>query len=244
MQESENPGVSVVIPMYNEKENVGILINEVAQALHNQPFEIIVVDDGSNDGTREALKQLQASLPQLKPIRHKGNFGQSIGIISGVTAARYPFIATLDGDGQNDPADIPRLMSAMENQSQAYTLIAGHRANRKDSQIKLLSSKIANTIRRAMLKDNCPDTGCGLKLFRRDDFLSIPHFNHLHRYLPALFQAHGGQVINVKVNHRPRTLGQSKYGVMNRLWVGIMDLMGVAWLIRRTKVAEYDHADQ
>ena len=171
----------------------------------------------------------------MRVLRHKRNLGQSVGVFSGVQAATKPWIVTLDGDGQNDPKDAIKLAQAAENNMKIDKplLVAGNRVNRKDSGWKKFGSKFANSIRRWFLKDDCPDTGCGIKLFQRDVFLTLPHFNHLHRFLPALFKRAGGCIINVPVNHRPRTRGQSKYGNLGRLWVGITDLLGVAWLIRR-----------
>ncbi len=237
MQPLPTQGVSIVIAVYNEIENIDQLINEVDQALVNavKEFEIIVVDDGSTDGSRQHLAELTQKNPRLRLVKHAKNYGQSIAVVSGVRAARYDWVATLDGDGQNDPADFPKLFAAAKT-STAETrpiLVAGIRVKRNDSWIKRLSSKIANKIRDSLLKDDCPDSGCGLKLFPRSVFLQLPHFNHLHRFLPALFKRVDGLIINVAVNHRPRLRGQSKYGTMNRLWIGIVDMLGVMWLIRR-----------
>ncbi len=228
--------LSVVIPVYNEVENIGPLLREVATALDGRlEYEIIVVDDGSTDGTLSFLQGLRHELPMLRLVRHRRNFGQSAALVSGVRAARGPLIATLDGDGQNDPAAISALYAEHERQAwqPGPVLIAGHRARRQDRWLKRLSSRIANGVRQGLLGDDCPDTGCGLKLFAREIFLDLPHFDHLHRFLPALFKRAGARVVNVPVNHRPRLRGQSKYGVSNRLWVGIVDLFGVMWLQRR-----------
>lgn len=226
--------VSVVVPVYNEQGNLAPLIEEIEQALQQHPqFEIVYVDDGSSDGTREELTQLQQQHPKLKVIKHDGNFGQSASIVSGVRAAQYEWIVTLDGDGQNNPADIPALLNTLSQQAQDKVIVVGNRAKRNDNWLRRLSSRIGNGIRNACLKDDCPDTGCSLKLFPRSTFLQLPHFNHLHRYIPALYKRAGFTVLNVPVSHRPRTQGVSKYGVMNRLWVGIFDLMGMMWLIRR-----------
>lgn len=233
---NEALGISVVVPMYNEVENVEPLIQEIVAALKAHPeFEVIVVDDGSKDGTYEKLLSLEKSVPALKVLKHVRNSGQSAGVVTGVYHAQFPWIATLDGDGQNDPADIPKLMQAIQQvkTSQKFIVAAGHRNQRKDTFLRRLSSKIANGIRARLLRDDCPDSGCGIKLFPRELFLKIPHFNHVHRFLPALFKRQGAEVINIPVNHRPRMRGTSKYGVMNRLWVGISDLLGVVWLIRR-----------
>ncbi|MGD9109010.1 MAG: glycosyltransferase family 2 protein [Gammaproteobacteria bacterium] len=233
--------LSVVIPMYNEEDNAEILVREVHAILAQHPdFEIIVVDDGSQDSTFEKLSSLTKGLPQLRPVRHARNFGQSIGLISGIKKAKYPWIVTLDGDGQNDPADIPKLIQISEETgADPRVLLAGHRVNRKDGRWRTLGSRWINRIRRWFLKDDCPDTGCGTKMFSREKFMLLPHFNHMHRYLPALFKGIGGRVINIPVNHRPRTQGQSKYDSWGRLKVGVVDLFGVAWLIRRLKVPEY-----
>jgi len=228
------PTLAVVIPMMNEEANVQPLVDEVCTALRGRlDFELIVVDDGSTDGTWAALEALRASVPELRPLRHRRNFGQSAGILSGVRAARAPWIATLDGDGQNDPADIPRLWALVAGDPATPRLIAGNRVRRRDTWLRRLSSRTANRVRQALLHDDCPDTGCGLKLFPRKAFLELPHFDHLHRFLPALAKRAGIEVVNVPVNHRPRSRGRSKYGVHNRLWVGLVDLAGVMWLQRR-----------
>lgn len=236
MEKLPEQAVSVVVPMFNEAGNAAPLVREIHESLKNHPnFEIVVVDDGSTDTTLNELKNTQKEIRELKIVKHKINLGQSVGVLSGIRAASNPWIATLDGDGQNDPADIPNLIKcAMANMpANARLLVAGHRVNRKDTGWKKFGSKFANYIRARFLKDDCPDTGCGIKLFHRQTFLTLPHFNHLHRYLPALFKRAGGNIVNIPVNHRPRTCGESKYGNWGRLKVGIMDLMGVAWLIRR-----------
>jgi len=242
MQIKPSEQISVVIPMYNEMGNVDTLIGEVDAALKSHPdYEIVVVDDGSTDGTRERLAELCKSNPHLRFIKHKRNLGQSVGVVTGVRHAKNAWIATLDGDGQNDPADIPNLIKAAEEKSTGRpVLIAGHRVNRKDSGWKRFGSKFANSIRHKVLRDDCPDTGCGIKLFPRDAFLMLPHFNHVHRYLPALFKRAGGVIVNVPVNHRPRVEGVSKYGNWGRLKVGVTDIVGVAWLIRRPCSSEVE----
>lgn len=237
MQSSPTPnqGVSVVIAVYNEMENIEPLVIEIFNALNKSAtFEIIAVDDFSTDGTRERLSELQAKLPYLRTVYHDRNYGQSIAVINGVRAARHPWILTIDGDGQNDPRDFSKLFTAAESvQTPQPVLAAGIRVNRRDTVLRRFSSRFANRIRGYLLKDNCPDSACGLKLFQRHVFLQLPHFNHLHRFLPALFKRAGGIIVNVEVNHRPRLHGQSKYRTLSRLWVGISDLFGVMWLIRR-----------
>lgn len=237
MQSLPTQGVSVVIAVYNEVENIELLLSEVHRTLANMGmthFEIIMVDDDSKDGTRQRLMELCQQYPHLQVVNHLRNFGQSIAIVSGVRAARYDWVITLDGDGQNDPADFPKLFGAVNTaNNNRPILVAGIRVQRNDTWVRRKSSKIANKIRDSLLKDDCPDSACGLKLFQRTVFLQLPHFNHLHRFLPALFKRVNGLIINVPVNHRPRLRGQSKYGTMNRLWIGIVDMLGVMWLIRR-----------
>jgi dolichol-phosphate mannosyltransferase len=227
--------LSVVVPVYNEADNVEPLVTELHQTLASLPdpfeFEIVYVDDGSSDATPARLAALAARLPGLRFVRHRDNCGQSAAIRSGVRAARYPVIATLDGDGQNDPADVPRLFEAyLEGKAE---VVVGHRHKRRDTWLRRVSSRIANAVRSRLVRDATPDTGCGLKIFGREAFLALPFFDHMHRFLPALFIRDGARVISVPVNHRPRTRGVSKYGVGNRLWVGIVDLFGVMWLQRR-----------
>lgn len=220
--------------MHNEAGNAAPLIGEIIAALRDRTsFEIVCVDDCSNDTTLDELCALKAVVPELRIISHTRRAGQSTALRSGIKAASGEWIAMIDGDGQNDPADIRRLLDARDRSPSIVRLFAGWRVNRRDTQIKKLSSKIANAIRGRLLRDECPDTGCGLKLFERATFLDLPYFDHMHRYLPALVRREGGQVCNVPVGHRPRTRGTSKYGIVNRLWVGIIDLLGVAWLMRR-----------
>jgi dolichol-phosphate mannosyltransferase len=230
--------LSVVVPVKNEAENIEPLIREIVAAVSDLiDFEIVYVDDGSTDATLAELKRLGAELPQLKIVRHLASCGQSTAITSGVLAARFGWIATLDGDGQNDPADIPSLLARLRaaKPEENLHMLAGWRANRRDTWLRRFSSKVANRVRSGMLKDATPDTGCGLKVFSRETFLRLPYFDHMHRFMPALVQRHGGRVESVVVNHRPRERGTSKYGLHNRLWVGIVDLFGVMWLIRRAK---------
>ncbi len=225
------PLVSVVVPVRNEAPNVAPLIAEIRAALAGVAHEIVYVDDGSTDGTADALRAEAAQAP-LTLRRHRAASGQSAAIITGVHAAAGTWVATLDGDGQNDPADIQALL-ARAQAATPLTLIAGHRTTRRDSRVKRASSRAANAVRAWALGDATPDTGCGLKVFRRGDFLALPAFDHMHRFLPALFIRAGGQVVSVPVGHRPRMRGASKYGTLDRLWVGIFDLVGVAWLQRR-----------
>lgn len=228
------PDVAVVVPARNEAENVGPLVAEIAQALIGRAFEIIFVDDGSDDGTADALAEAKSKHATLRVVRHRRACGQSTAIVSGVRAARAAVIVTMDGDGQNDPADAPALLDSYAEQGGGDRLmIAGHRVNRRDTWLRRTSSKIANGVRGGLLGDATPDTGCGLKVFSRQAFLCMPAFDHMHRFLPALMIRAGGIVRSVPVNHRPRTRGTSKYGVWNRLWVGIVDLFGLIWLIRR-----------
>jgi dolichol-phosphate mannosyltransferase len=229
--------LSVVIPVRNEAPNIGPLVAEIRAALDGRlDYEIIYVDDGSSDDTAAVIRGLMREFPRLKLLRHARSSGQSAAIRSGVKAARAPWIATLDGDGQNDPADIPRLWEiARAAPPEPPLLVAGHRQKRRDSAVKRLSSRIANGVRGWLLGDGTPDTGCGLKLFRRDLFLELPFFDHIHRFLPALVQREGGRTISVVVNHRPRARGASNYGTLDRLWVGIADLLGVMWLKRRAR---------
>ena len=227
--------LSVVIPVKNEAGNIAPLVAEIIAALDGRArYEIVYVDDGSDDQTAGEIGDLQASLPQLRLVRHAGSCGQSAAIRSGVKAACGRWIATLDGDGQNDPADLPALLQlALGGPESPPLLIAGHRAHRQDTWSKRLASRIANAVRRRLLNDDTPDTGCGLKLFTRALFLDLPYFDHMHRFLPALVLREGGIVRSVPVHHRPRQRGVSKYGVLDRLGVGITDLVGVMWLRRR-----------
>jgi len=232
-----NPELSVVVPVCNEAENVGPLAREIAQALNGRAFEILFVDDGSTDGTAHAvLAARDCGIPQIRLLRHSRRSGQSAAISTGVRHARAEWIATLDGDGQNDPADLPKLLAArLDEKNTGVDLFAGHRATRRDTWFRRMQSRIANRIRSGLLGDGTPDTGCGIKLMRRETYLSLPHFDHMHRFLPALYQRAGAGVISVPVHHRPRARGISKYGMFDRLWVGIADLLGVMWLKRRYK---------
>ena len=228
--------VSIVVPVRNEAENVAPLVAEIVAALDGRwAYEIIYVNDGSTDATPARLAALMKQQPNLRQIRHAASCGQSAAVRSGVRAARGAIVTTLDGDGQNDPAFLPDLISAIENGGGRVGLAAGQRVGRKDTGFKKLQSRIANGVRNAILRDGTRDTGCGLKAFRRDVFLSLPYFDGLHRFLPALVRREGYAVAYVDVIDRPRRSGVSNYGFFDRLWVGIMDLAGVWWLIRRKR---------
>ncbi|HEX3537899.1 MAG TPA: glycosyltransferase family 2 protein [Stellaceae bacterium] len=228
--------LSIVIPVRNEAGNIAPLVAEITAALDGVViYEIVYVDDGSDDATAAEIARMQQTLRNIRLVRHATSCGQSAAIRSGIKAARAPWIVTLDGDGQNDPADIPRLWQiAAGSPENPPLLIAGRRQRRQDSWSKRHASRLANAVRRRMLNDDTPDTGCGLKLFPRALFLDLPYFDHMHRFLPALVLRAGGVVQSVPVNHRPRQRGTSKYGVFDRLWVGIVDLFGVLWLRRRS----------
>ena len=229
--------LSIVIPVFNERGNIGPLVQEVVQHLRGRiPFDIICVDDQSQDDTRDVLTALKAEVPELRVLVHQRRSGQSTAIRTGVKHALSPWIATLDGDGQNDPADIPKLLAAREQADAQTKLFAGWRVDRKDTASKRWASRWANRIRQRLLRDDTPDTGCGIKLFERAAFLDLPYFDHMHRYLPALMQRAGWKTVSMPVSHRPRGSGQSKYTNLGRALVGIRDLMGVAWLIQRSHV--------
>jgi len=240
--ETDAPEISVVVPVKNETENLAPLIQEISENLRGtERFEIVYVDDGSDDDTTSQLLALSKQTAELRVFRHQVCCGQSAAVATGVKMAQAPVIATLDGDGQNDPADIAALLSRFRQENDPEKiLVAGHRVKRQDSWVKKVSSRFANAIRAAILQDDTPDTGCGLKVFSREAFLAMPKFDHMHRYLPALMIRAGGKVVSLPVNHRPRERGTSKYGVWNRLWVGIYDLFGVRWLIRRGSVPVLD----
>ncbi len=233
-----SPQISVVVPVFNEQDNIAPLVHEIVAALRGIiSFEIVYVDDCSKDASRDVLKQLQLVTPELRTFGHTEQSGQSTAIRNGVKQARGGWIATLDGDGQNDPADIPKLIAARDAAEPSVKLFAGWRVERKDTGSKRWASKAANAIRSRLLKDETPDTGCGIKLFERALFLDLPYFDHMHRYLPALVKRAGFQSISVPVNHRERSTGVSKYNNLGRAWVGISDLRGVGWLIKRSKIA-------
>lgn len=227
--------LSVVVPVFNEADNVLPLLDEIERALAPVGgFEVIFVDDQSDDDTQVRLAPAVAS-GRLRVLRHRNRSGQSAAVRSGVKAARGEWVVTLDGDGQNDPADIPALFALVsEGQAGAPVLVGGIRKRRQDSLSKRLASRFANSVRQAFLQDGCTDSGCGLKLFRRDAFLDLPFFGAIHRFLPALFRAYGHPVAYVPVNHRPRERGVSKYSNWRRGLIGVVDLLGVYWLKRRT----------
>lgn len=231
----EAPAVSVVVPVKNEAGNIAPLVAEIATALQDRAFEVVYVNDGSGDATEQELRGLMAERPWLRQIRHAQSCGQSAAIKTGVAAARAGLVVTIDGDGQNDPAFIPALIAAFNAGAPRIGLIAGQRAGRKATAFKKLQSRVANSIRSAVLKDGTRDTGCGLKAFRRDLFLSLPYFDGLHRFLPALVRREGFDVGYIEVFDRPRRHGTSNYGFWDRLWIGMVDLFGVWWLIRRKK---------
>src|SRR6201996_2031058 len=230
-----SPALSVVVPVRNEAGNIAPLIAEIATALAGRDFEIVYVDDGSTDATGRELRALMATHPYLRQIRHLQSCGQSAAVRTGVATARAPIVATLDGDGQNDPAFLPKLVAALEQGGAQTGLVAGQRVGRKASGFKRLQSRVANRVRNAVLKDGTRDTGCGLKVFRRDVFGTLPYFDGQHRFLPALVRREGFDIAYVDVIDRTRGHGVSNYGFWDRLWIGILDLAGVWWLIRRRK---------
>jgi dolichol-phosphate mannosyltransferase len=228
--------LSVVIPVKDEAENIASLVSEIRAALDGLvEYEIVYVDDGSRDATVAEISRLAARMPQVRLLRHTRNCGQSAAIRTGVRAAHATWIATLDGDGQNNPTDIPGMWRLARQASvDRPILIVGHRETRRDSWSKRWASGVANAVRGRLLGDRTPDTGCGLKLFPRALFLDLPYFDHMHRFLPALVLREGGTVRSVPVDHRPRRRGKSKYGIFDRLAAGIIDLFGVMWLKHRT----------
>ncbi len=226
--------LSIVVPVKDEAQNVGTLFREITAALAKErSYEIIFVDDGSTDGTANALSQLKLEVPHLRILRHERNAGQSRALRTGVNAASGEIIATLDGDGQNDPADLPKLLAEIRDGGAGLGLVAGTRVRRQDKWAKRLASRFANRFRNWILRDGAVDTGCGLKAFRRTAFMALPYFDHMHRYLITLMLREGYAVHYVNVSHRPRLHGSSKYGVWDRALVGITDLIGVRWLQHR-----------
>ena len=232
----QEPAVSVVVPVRNEVDNVAPLVTEIAAALEGHwLFEVVYVNDGSTDGTEAELQRLMALYSWLRRVRHKQSCGQSAAVRTGAAAARAPIVVTLDGDGQNNPTFLPAMIRALETGQPGVGLVAGQRVGRKATGFKKLQSRIANAVRSAVLRDGTRDTGCGLKAFRRDVFLALPYFDGLHRFLPALVKREGFTIGYIDVVDRPRQGGVSNYGLWDRLWVGILDLAGVWWLIRRKK---------
>jgi dolichol-phosphate mannosyltransferase len=221
--------LSVIVPVCNEEDNIAPLIHEIQNAFKDLDIEILYVDDGSTDGTVEAIRREKAAGFPVRLLKHSVRRGQSAAVHSGIRHARAEWVATLDGDGQNDPADLPRLYALRERAE----LVIGNRVQRKDTWLRHWQSRVANGVRGWMLGDGTPDTGCGIKVMHRDTFLQLPYFDHMHRFLPALFQRAGSRVLSVAVAHRPRERGVSKYGLFDRLWVGIVDIFGVMWLRRR-----------
>ena len=236
MGQTAAPAVSVVVPVRNEADNVAPLADEIAAAMTGRwSFELVFVNDGSTDDTPLVLGRLTAERPWVRQINHAASCGQSAAVRTGVAAARAPLVVTLDGDGQNDPSFLPALVRTLETGGARLGLVAGQRVGRRASGFKRLQSRIANGVRNAILHDGTRDTGCGLKAFRRDTFLALPYFDGLHRFLPALVKRDGYEIAYVEVIDRPRRYGRSNYGLWDRLWVGILDLAGVWWLIRRRR---------
>ena len=237
MSRAKQPEISVVVPVYNEAENVANLAREIAAALGDRAYEMIFVNDCSSDDTESILKDLKSQYPTLRVLSHRENAGQSRAVRTGILGANGVLIATLDGDGQNDPADIPKLIDQMirPDAPEGLALVGGRRAKRQDSWAKRFGSRFGNGIRKRLLKDTADDTGCGLKVFRRDAFLRLPYFDHIHRYIPALMLREGYDIEFADVNHRPREFGVSKYTNFGRLMVSIADLRGVMWLNRRAR---------
>jgi glycosyltransferase involved in cell wall biosynthesis len=238
MSDTTNPGsapaVSIVVPVKNESGNIGPLVDEIAAAMAGSAFEVICVDDGSRDGTDEVLCALQATRPWLRHLKHMVSCGQSAALRSGVTYARSEIVATIDGDGQNDPKYIPLLLSALAKGGR-IGLAAGQRVDRQASDFKKWQSRIANEVRMMVLDDDTRDTGCGLKALRRDAYLALPYFDGMHRFIPALVQRDGHDVVHVDVVDRPRQHGTSNYGMWDRLKASMLDLAGVWWLTNRRK---------
>jgi dolichol-phosphate mannosyltransferase len=235
-QDATAPAVSIVVPVRNEAGNISPLIAEIAAALDGRwVHEIVYVNDGSTDATPERLAEEMRQRKNLRQVRHAQSSGQSAAVRTGVRFARGTIVATLDGDGQNNPIFLRDLISAVEQGGPKIGLAAGQRVGRKDTGFKKFQSRVANGVRNAILRDGTRDTGCGLKAFRRDVFLALPYFDGLHRFLPALVRREGYGIVYVDVIDRPRHSGVSNYGFFDRLWIGIMDLAGVWWLVRRKK---------
>lgn len=233
----DQPEFSICVPMHNEAGNAEALIAEIAAALDGRAYEMVIVDDASTDETRAVLAGLKARFPALRVLSHRKNAGQSRAISTAIRHARAPIIGTLDGDGQNDPADLPDLYRALTRADapEGLAMVMGRRTKRQDSAWKKFGSRFANNIRKRLLRDDCDDSGCGIKVMKRDVFLSLPYFDHMHRYMPALMNAEGFKVEFMDVNHRERGAGKSKYTNFGRLWAALSDLRGVTWLIRRRR---------
>lgn len=232
--------ISVVVPFYNEEGSVEALLDEIRQMCSHLPIaEVIAIDDASRDQTASILQAIQPRFPALKLIQHSRNLGQSAALWTGLHAAQSPWVLTVDGDGQNNPKDWAHLILAQQQSDYSWDLVCGQRVKRNDGFMKRISSKIANKVRGWILRDQTPDTGCGIKLMRVEIFRNFPYFDHMHRYLPALYLHFGGRVVSVPVSHRSREKGQSKYGTWDRLKAGIYDLVGVGWYLRRSKKIQY-----
>ena len=233
MPASVSPEISVLVPVMNEQGNIRPLIDEIVAVYQGRVFEIIYIDDGSDDGTADELRTAAADIDQLRVFTHLHRSGQSAALRTGLLAARAPLIAVLDGDGQNIPSDLPALEAALLEIRPAHGMAGGVRVARKDTGLRRKASAFARGARRSLLRDDHPDSGCGIKIVDRDIFLKLPFFNHMHRFMPTLVRGEGGTVLPVPVGHRARIAGQSKYGILDRLIVGIADLAGVIWLMRR-----------
>lgn len=239
------PRFTVVAPMLNEADNVALMAEEIAAACaHLAPFEAIFVNDGSTDATADRIAELRTRLPWLREVRHAAPCGQSAAVRSGVRAARAPIICTIDGDGQNPPSEIPKLVAPLLDPRPGLGLVAGQRVDRQDTASKKTASRMANRLRAWILQDDTRDTGCGLKAFPREVFLALPFFDHIHRYLPALVKREGLEVELVDVAHRAREAGDSKYTNFGRAMVGVQDLLGVRWLIMRRKLPTVTYRDE
>ena len=232
--------MSIVIPAFNEANNIVKLVEEIFLALKKiRRFEVIIVDDGSTDKTLFISKKLMKKFSRLRLVKHRKNYGQSISIRSGILKSMYNYIVTIDGDGQNNPKDILKLLKSFQK-NENFFLVIGNRANRNDNFSRKIASRFAFFIRKILLNDKVPDTGCALKIFKKSDFLMLPFFNHIHRFFPILFKAYGGKVISVKVSHRRRLNGNSKYSNLSRALAGIYDIFGVLWLRKRSIIARID----